>query len=103
MASKTSEGSYCYFAKSVVPWPVKTLTLKLPDALFAEIANDAKARNVSKSQVVRERLAHSRAGANQGSLWSRMEDLVIEADLLPADLSSNKAHLKRYGKNRSDR
>jgi hypothetical protein len=37
------------------------------------------------------------------SLWSRMEDLVIESDPLPTDLSSNKAHLKRYGKNRSDR
>ena len=82
---------------------MKTLTLKLPDSLFAQIANDAKARNVSKSQVVRELLAHGRADANQGSLWSRMEDLVVEADSLPADLSSNKAHLKRYGKNRADR
>ncbi|MGA8660480.1 MAG: CopG family transcriptional regulator [Chthoniobacterales bacterium] len=82
---------------------MKTLTLKLPDALFAEIASDAKARNVSKSQVVRERLAHGRTDATRGSLWSRMEDLVIEADSLPADLSSNKTHLKRYGKNRSDR
>lgn len=82
---------------------MKTLTLKLPDAFFVEIANDAKARNVSKSQVVREFLARGRANANQGSLWSRMEELVIEADSLPADLSSNKAHLKRYGKNRSDR
>ena len=32
------------------------------------------------------------------SLWDRMEDLVIGGDLLPADLSSNKAHLKDYGK-----
>lgn len=83
--------------------PVKTLTLKLPDPLFAEIATDAKARNVSRSQVVRERLAYKSADANQKSLWSRMEDLVIESDSLPADLSSNKAHLKGYGKNRCDR
>jgi len=32
---------------------VKSLTLKLPDALFAEFTNNAKARNVLKSQVVR--------------------------------------------------
>jgi Ribbon-helix-helix protein, copG family len=80
---------------------VKTLTVKLPDPLFAEIASAAKARKISKSAIVRERLTRSR---NDGdSLWNRMEDLVIERDPLPADLSSNKAHMKKYGKNRSDR
>jgi len=32
---------------------VKTLTIKVPDALFAEIAGAAKARNVPKSEIVR--------------------------------------------------
>jgi hypothetical protein len=82
---------------------MKTLTLKLPDALFSEIAGAAQARNVPRSEIVRERLMHKPAAANRakGSLWSRMEDLVIREDSLPADLSSNKAHLKGYGKNRS--
>jgi hypothetical protein len=80
---------------------VKTLTVKLSDPLFAEIACAAEARKVSKSEIVRERLA--RAGGPAGSLWSRMEDLVIERDSLPKDLSSNEAHLKKYGKNRADR
>jgi len=35
---------------------MKTLTLKLPDGLLAEIAREARARNVSKSEIVRERL-----------------------------------------------
>ena len=84
---------------------MKTLTIKLPDELFAEIAGDAAARNVPKSEIVRERLARKPAAAKRGSrsLWSRMEDLVIKSDALPRDLSSNKAHLKNYGKNRSDR
>lgn len=82
---------------------MKTLTIKVPDSLFAEISSDAKARNLAKSEIVRERLTRkSTAGKTaKGSLWSRMEDLVIRSDSLPADLSSNKAHLKNYGKNRS--
>lgn len=84
---------------------MKTLTVKLPDALFAEIASDAQARNVPKSEIVRERLSRKPAVTKRarGSLWSRMNDLVIPSDTLPADLSSNKAHLSGYGKNRSDR
>jgi hypothetical protein len=82
---------------------VKTLTVKIPDTVFADIASDAKARNLPKSEIVRERLARNSAAAKRakGSLWDRMEDLVIRSDSLPADLSSNKAHLKNYGKNGS--
>jgi len=80
---------------------VKTLTVKLPDPLFSEIAGEAKARKVSKSEVVRERLR--RVKARKTSLWDRMEDLVIDDPSLPRDLSSAKAHLKGYGKSRSDR
>lgn len=80
---------------------MKTLTVKLPDPLFSEIAGEAKARKVSKSEVVRERLR--RVKARKTSLWDRMEDLVIDDPSLPRDLSSAKAHLKGYGKSRSDR
>ena len=84
---------------------MKTLTVKVPDILFADIANDAAARNVPKSEIVRERLTRKSATAKhtRGSLWARMDDLVIRSDSLPADLSSNKAHLKDYGKKRPDR
>jgi hypothetical protein len=80
---------------------MKTLTVKVADSLLAEIAAAAKARKTTKSEIIRERLA--RAGHAGTSLWSRMEDLVIERDSLPKDLSSNKEHLKSYGKNRADR
>jgi metal-responsive CopG/Arc/MetJ family transcriptional regulator len=80
---------------------VKTLTVKLPDPLFAEIENAARTRNLSKSEIVRERLERS-VGA-KSSLLSRMEDLVVDDDSLPEDLSSNKEHLRHYGKNRTDR
>jgi len=73
------------------------MTLKIPEYLFAEITSEARARNISKSQVVRERLAKHRTAKSKGSLWNQIEDLVIQSDALPADLSSNKAHLKSYG------
>jgi hypothetical protein len=81
---------------------MKTLTVKVPDSVFAEIAGDAIARNVPKSEIVRERLARKPAATRRakGSLWDRMEDLVIRSDALPSDLSSNKAHLKNHGKKR---
>ena len=81
---------------------MKTLTIKVPDELFAEIASAARTRKIPKSEIVRERLLGipAAAGAGKASLWSRMEDLVIPTDSLPADLSSNKAHLKNYGKDR---
>ncbi len=80
---------------------MKTLTVKLPDPLFAEIASAARSRKVPKSEIVRERL--ERSGGGKTSLWSRMEDIIIQTDPLPRDLSSNKKHLSSYGKNRSDR
>ncbi len=84
---------------------MKTLTVKVADGVFAEIASAAKARNMPKSEIVRERLTHKAASASlaKGSLWNRMEDLVIHSDSLPVDLSSNKAHLKKYGQNRRHR
>lgn len=85
---------------------MKILTVKLTDSLFFKIAAQARARNISKSDVVRERLAQKTgtgARGHRGSLWSRMQDLVINSDRLPRDLSSNKKHLKSYGTNRPHR
>jgi hypothetical protein len=86
---------------------MKTLTVKLPDPLFLEIASQARARNISKSDVVRERLTVQKAGTSarghRGSLWDLMRDVVISSDALPRDLSSNKKHLKGYGQNRAHR
>ena len=85
---------------------MKTLTVKLPDHLFFEITGQAQARNMSKSDVVRERLTqHARAVTrkHRGSLWSRIEDVVIDSKALPRDLSTNKKYLKDYGQNRSHR
>lgn len=83
---------------------MKTLTIKVPDTLFAEITSAALTRKVPKSEIVRERLTQKSGAAKTRriSLWNRMQDLVLQADSLPVDLSSNKAHLKGYGQKRSN-
>jgi hypothetical protein len=82
---------------------MKMLTVKVSDALFAEISSAAELRKVPKSEIVRERLTRdvSDVQPEKASLWSRMEDLVIQEDSLPRDLSANKAHLRQCGKKRA--
>lgn len=65
---------------------MKRSPLKSRMELFAEIASGARARNMPKSEIVRERLTHKAVTAKRakGSLWSRVEDLVIHSDSLPA-------------------
>jgi Arc/MetJ-type ribon-helix-helix transcriptional regulator len=77
---------------------VKSLTVRLPEALVAEIEAECRERQRSKSDVVRERLTLSpRRRARQGS-QSVVADLVGSVDGLPADLSGRKkAYLKRTG------
>jgi Arc/MetJ-type ribon-helix-helix transcriptional regulator len=78
---------------------MRTLTVRLPEALVAEIEAESRGRRVSKSDVVRERL--SRAGAKsrrRPRLLDAIADLVGSVDGLPADLSARKkAHLEKTG------
>ena len=75
---------------------MKTLTIRLPDSLATEIEQESQERNVSKSDVVRERLHQpQRAVSAGGSMRALIGDLIgsVRDDGLPADLSSNK---KKY-------
>ena len=78
--------------------PLRTVTVKLHDRLLSEIEAVARSRRVSRSEVVRERLAQTELP--KGSVWDRMQDLVIDEDHAPADLASNKARLRGYGRPR---
>lgn len=59
----------CVSAAAVYDSCMKALTIRLPDALVAEIENESRTRRISKSDVVRERL---HAPVSGGS----MEDLI---------------------------
>lgn len=76
---------------------MKILTVRLPDALVAEIEAESRERNRSKSDVVRERLSVSPRRRRAASL-DAIADLVGSVGGLPADLSGlKKAHLTATG------
>jgi Arc/MetJ-type ribon-helix-helix transcriptional regulator len=83
---------------------VKTLTVRLPEPLVAEIDAESRARQISRSDVVRERLQSAARPRTGGAALSAIADLVGSVEGLPADLSARKKHyLKtlRYGRKRA--
>jgi Arc/MetJ-type ribon-helix-helix transcriptional regulator len=66
---------------------MKTLSVRLPEPLAAEIEAESRARSMSKSDVVRERLQRAPALATDDPLAS-IRDLIGSVDGLPEDLSS---------------
>jgi hypothetical protein len=77
---------------------VKTLTVRLPDGLVAEIGAESRERRCSKSDVVRERLDGPATRRSQSAAFHAIADLVGSVDGLPADLSGRtKAYLKATG------
>ena len=84
---------------------MKTLTVRLPDSLVAQIEAESRRRKLSKSDVVRERLAApSSAADGRPPSFEAIAHLVGSVDGLPADLSANKKkYLKAtgYGRKRT--
>ena len=78
---------------------MKTLTVRLPEALAAEIESESRRRKLSKSDVVREPLAApGKPGQRQPALLDAIADLIGSADRLPRDLSARtKSYLKSTG------
>jgi hypothetical protein len=75
---------------------MKTLTVRLPEALEAEIDAESRKRKVSKSDIVCERL-HARPKRGQSGLspLDGIADLIGSVDGLPEDLSGRmKDYLK---------
>ena len=83
---------------------MKTLTVRLPEALVAEIEAESRGRKVSKSDVVRERLSGSaRSRGGRRAPLDAIADLIGSVDGLPADLSMRKKPYLRstgYGQKR---
>lgn len=84
---------------------MKTIVVRLPNPLAAQIEAESRERGISKSEVVRERL-EAPADRHPSSSFNAIADLVgsIEDDDLPTDLSARKKHYLRvmgYGRKRS--
>ena len=90
-----------------MPWMVlpevdamKTLSLKLPDALDRELTANAESQGTTKSELVRKALMHY---LSPGSLPLSKSALALAGDLVgclegPPDLSTNKEYFKGFGR-----
>jgi Arc/MetJ-type ribon-helix-helix transcriptional regulator len=82
---------------------MKTLTVRLPEALAAEIEAESRERHRSKSDIVRERLSAGTRTQSKSALPAIIADVVGAIDGLPlASSRRKKAYLKKgYGRNRN--
>ena len=77
-----------------------TLTVRIPQALKAEIEAEARVRRLTKSEVIRERL---QVRIPPALPTIAIADLIGSVDGLPADLSARRKHyleITGYGKKR---
>jgi len=82
---------------------MKTLTVRLPDPLVAEIDAETRRRQVTRSDVIRERLQPQPARREAQPTLDAISDLVGAVDRLPTDLSARKKdylNATRYGTKR---
>jgi len=70
---------------------MKTLTVRLPEALVADIEAESLDRKLSRSYVVRERLeVTSNRRQRRSAALNAIADLIGSVDGLPADVSARK-------------
>jgi hypothetical protein len=77
---------------------VKTLTVRLPEAVMADLETESRKRHCSKSDIVRERLTLAARSRSAAAPTATIADLVGSVDGLLADLSGRKkAYLRTTG------
>jgi ribbon-helix-helix CopG family protein len=84
---------------------MKTITVRLPEPLVAQIEAESRARQMSKSDIVRERLTHTASkGRKLPPTYEAIADLIGAVDGLPPDLAARKKHYLKvtgYGRKRA--
>lgn len=84
---------------------MKTLTVRLPESLVAQIEAESRQRKLSKSDIVRERLSRVDQADQRPAGYEAIADLIgsINDPRLPTDLSARKKHYLKatgYGRKR---
>ena len=69
---------------------MKTLTVRLPEPLVADIEAESRECNISKSDVVRERLELAPRKGRRTTSLNAIADLIGSVDKLPTDLTEKK-------------
>jgi predicted DNA-binding protein len=90
---------YVFDTNVILEGTMKTLSLKLPDALVAKLSILAEKRGSSKSNLVREAVESFLAATNglsEVSCYALATDVWGSLDG-PGDLSFNKKHMEGYG------
>jgi Arc/MetJ-type ribon-helix-helix transcriptional regulator len=83
---------------------MKTLTVRLPEPLVADIEAESRGRKISKSDVVRERLELAPRKRRRPTSLNAIADLIGSVDNLPTDLSTRKKQYLQdsgYGQKRT--
>jgi Arc/MetJ-type ribon-helix-helix transcriptional regulator len=77
---------------------MKTITVRLPEELAAQIDAESRRRRMSKSDIIRERLSRIRSQNRRSGSFDSIRDLIGSVDGLPSDLSTRKKkYLKATG------
>ena len=79
---------------------MKTLVVKIPEALAAEIEAEARSKGTTKSDVVRRRLERRDANQRPPTFYELGSDLIgnLNDETIPTDFSSRKKYyLKKWG------
>ena len=79
---------------------MRTISLKLPHDLLAELEREAKARRVTKSDLVRDSLQRAlRQPQNQAaaSCYDLARDLAGSVERLPSYLAVNPSYMEGLG------
>ncbi len=74
---------------------MRTISLKVPEALYAKLSELARRKGVSRSAVLREALEAFEGGAS--SFSSKARDLAGSLNG-PKDLSTNPEHMAGFGR-----
>ena len=83
---------------------MKTLVLRIPEELEAELEAEAKRLNLTKSEVARQRLVAGAVSKSPEDGYNLIADLVGSVEDGPTDRSARKKHyLKATGYGRSKR
>jgi Arc/MetJ-type ribon-helix-helix transcriptional regulator len=83
---------------------MKTLTVRLPEPLVADIEAESRGRRISKSDVVRERLERGPRKRRHTASLGAIADIIGSVDGLPTDLTTRKKkylRATRYGQKRT--
>jgi hypothetical protein len=80
---------------------MRTISLKLPDDLLAQLDSEAKARRVTKSWLVRDSLERALRGQSPKrvlSCYDLARDLAGAVKSLPDDLADNPKYMEGFGR-----